>query len=105
MKISLLHRLHRFAFFCALLHRASGHFLTLSVCHLQPHDLEDPNLLKLRSLDSSCPFFLSDSSFSVTMNSNAPNALTARLEQPSGPPNAVIARGRNIWMTPSAIIA
>ena len=24
--------------------------------------LEDPNLLKLRSLDSSCPFFLSDNS-------------------------------------------
>ena len=24
--------------------------------------LEDPNLLKLRSLDSSCPFFLSDTS-------------------------------------------
>ena len=25
-----------------------------------PHNLEDPNLLKLRSLDSSCSFFLSD---------------------------------------------
>ena len=34
---------------------------TLHITHLQ-ENLEDPNLLKLRSLDSFCPFFLSDNS-------------------------------------------
>ena len=38
--------------------------------------LEDHNLLKLRSLDSSFPFFLNLG----TMNLNAPNAMIARLE-------------------------
>ena len=42
--------------------------------------LEDPNLLKLRSLDSSCPFFLSDKSISGTMAINASNATIARLK-------------------------
>ena len=39
--------------------------------------LEDPNLLKLRSLDSSCPFVLSDHSI---WGSCAPNAMIARLK-------------------------
>ena len=47
-----------------------------SVCNL-----EDRNLLKLRSLDSSCPFLLSDNSqYLGTMNPNAPNARIARLK-------------------------
>ena len=40
------------------------------------------------------------------MSSNAPNALIARLKQPSGPPNAVIAKGRKKrGKTPNAIVA
>ena len=38
------------------------------------------------------------------MNSNAPNAMIARLKQLSGPPDAVITKGRNIGKTPNAII-
>ena len=63
--------------------------------------LEDRNLLKLRSLDSSCPFFLNDLEHLGTMN---PNAMIARLKSPSGPPNAVIAKGRNRGKTPNAIV-
>ena len=43
-------------------------------------NLEDRNLLKLRSLDPSCPFFLSDNSIWGTTSPNAPNAMIARLK-------------------------
>ena len=39
------------------------------------------------------------------MNSNAPNAMIARLKLPSGLPNAVIAKGSNRGKTPNAIVA
>ena len=43
--------------------------------------LEDRKLLRLRSLDSSCPLFLSDKIIYLgTMNSNAPNAMIAKLK-------------------------
>ena len=44
------------------------------------NDLEDPNLLKLRSLGSSCLFFLSNNSIWGKMNPNAPNAMITRLK-------------------------
>ena len=47
-------------------HLASCHDIVLvrarDFYQFQEESLEDRNLLKLRSLDSSCPFFLSDNS-------------------------------------------
>ena len=40
-----------------------------------------------------------------TMNWNAQNAMIARIKQPPGPPNTVIAKGRNRGKTPNATIA
>ena len=68
-------------------------------------NLEGRNLLKLRRLDPSCPAFLNDKEYLGTTNPDAPNAMIARLKQPSRPPNAVIAEGRNRGKTPNAIIA
>ena len=45
-----------------------------------PRPLEDPDLLKLRSLDSSSLFFLCDNSTFGTMDPHAPNAMIARQE-------------------------
>ena len=39
------------------------------------------------------------------MNSYAPNAMIARLRQPSGPSDVVIPKGRNRGTTPNAIVA
>ena len=36
--------------------------IAVSAREIRRNNLEDRNLLKLRSLDSSCPFFLSDNS-------------------------------------------
>ena len=43
--------------------------------------------------------------FGGAMNPNALNAMIARPKSPSGPPNAVMAQGRNRGMTPNAIVA
>ena len=69
-----------------------------------PLCLENPNLLKLRSPDSSCPICLSDNRF----GENEPkcfNCYDRKAEKPSGPPNAVIAKGRKRGVTPNAIVA
>ena len=39
------------------------------------------------------------------MNPNAPTAMIARVKWPSGPQNAVIAKGRNRGQTPNASVA
>ena len=66
-----------------------------------PSILEDRNLLKLRSLDSSGPFCLGDTSIWGNKPSNDPNAIIARLKSA----NAAIAKGRNRGKTPNAIVA
>ena len=50
--------------------------------------LEDRNLLKLRSIDSSCLFFQSD------MNSKFSKCYDRSVKLASGTPNAVIAKGK-----------
>ena len=89
---------------------------------LGSHNLEDRNLLKLRSQDTSRPFFLSDNLLKLkSLDTSRPfflsdNRIWGRwtqmlqipwsqgynIKSPSGPPNAVIAEGRNRGKTPNA---
>ena len=66
--------------------------------------LEDPNLLKLRSLDSSCPFFLSDKS-SIWDNLFKCSKCYDRKAKISLTQISVIAKRSNRVQTPNAIIA
>ena len=46
------------------LHGLHGFEILIEEASQMGGSLEDPNILKLRSLDSSCPFYLSDNSIS-----------------------------------------